>query len=101
MIPLNAPELEERVNSFNRLNVDVKKVVPDVLLATMNVLFEQYQKIKGNEFVPSAYQDTNVNKQLEYVKGQAKVLTNFAGMLPYRMPGDTNSKLVQLEILMH
>lgn len=41
------------------------------------------------------------SQQLEDLKAQAKILTNFTGMLPYRMPGDTNSRLVQMEILMH
>lgn len=32
---------------------------------------------------------------------QAKSLITFAGMLPYRLPGDTNARLVQLEVLMN
>ena len=30
----------------------------------------------------------------------AKTLITFAGMLPYQMPGDTNARLVQMEVLM-
>jgi len=40
-------------------------------------------------------------QQLANLRQQANAITNFAGMLPYRMPGDTNSRLVQMEILMH
>lgn len=62
LVPLRIEELDERVSNFKKLNVDVCKVLPDVLLATMNVLFEQYQKIKANEFVPSRLPDLSVDK---------------------------------------
>ena len=31
----------------------------------------------------------------------AKSIITFAGMIPYRMPGDTNARLVQTEVLMN
>ncbi|XP_017780537.1 PREDICTED: nuclear pore complex protein Nup93-like [Nicrophorus vespilloides] len=101
LIPMQASELDERVNSFKCVNVDVCKIMPDILLATMNIYFSQYQKIKDNEYVPNRFSDFSIEKQLVVIREQAKVLTNFTGMLPYRMPGDTNSRLVQMEILMH
>ncbi|KRT79461.1 hypothetical protein AMK59_8427, partial [Oryctes borbonicus] len=93
LVPLRVEDLDERVSNFKKLNVDVCKVLPDVLLATMNILYEQYQKIKANEFIPSRLKDLSVDAQLEDIRNQAKVITNFTGMLPYRMPGDTNSRL--------
>lgn len=101
LVPLKAQEIDERVKSFKNLTADVCKVTPDVLLATMNMLFAQYQKIKGNtEYIPR-YHNESLENQLKYLRDQAKCLTNFTGMLPYRMPGDTNSRLIQMEILMH
>ena len=38
---------------------------------------------------------------LAHLRKQAKALITFAGMLPYRMPGDTNARLVQMEVLMN
>ena len=41
---------------------------------------------------------------LQYIndlKEKARALVTFAGLLPYRMPGDTNARLVQLEVMMH
>ncbi|KAK5646486.1 hypothetical protein RI129_004950 [Pyrocoelia pectoralis] len=101
LIPLHQRELEERVNAFDRLNTSVCKVLPDVILATINILFTQYQNIKANDFTSMKYQDSSKETQLEFLRQQAKVLTSFTGMLPYRMPGDINSRLVQMEILMH
>ena len=38
---------------------------------------------------------------INYLRSQAQALIKFAGMLPYRMPGDTNARLVQIEVLMN
>ncbi|KAJ8985829.1 hypothetical protein NQ317_012070 [Molorchus minor] len=46
IVPLRPEDLDERVKNFKNLNADVCKVMPDILLATMNMLFAQYQKIK-------------------------------------------------------
>lgn len=40
-------------------------------------------------------------QMLSYITEKASAITNFAGSIPYRMKGDTNSRLVQMEILMH
>ena len=35
------------------------------------------------------------------IRQKARALITYAGMIPYRMPGDTNARLVQLEVLMN
>lgn len=40
-------------------------------------------------------------QQLAMLREQAKAITNMAATVPYRMPGDVSSRLVQTEILMH
>lgn len=52
-------EVEERVSNFHNMDCLIGKVLPDVVLATMNVLFAQYQKVKSNEYIPNRYQETN------------------------------------------
>ena len=37
----------------------------------------------------------------EILRHQARALITFAGLIPYRLPGDTNARLVQLEVLMN
>lgn len=59
-------EVEERVSAFKRFNLEVSKVMPDVVLATINILFAQYQKIKSNEYIPSKYQDASQDKVYLY-----------------------------------
>ncbi len=38
---------------------------------------------------------------LQLLRSQARALITFAGMIPYRMAGDTNARLVQMEVLMN
>ena len=61
LVPLQSNELDERVSAFKKLNPEICKVIPDVLLATMSILFDQYQQIKGYEFVPTRLQDTSLD----------------------------------------
>jgi nuclear pore complex protein Nup93 len=51
--------------------------------------------------IPNVHNCFVLLQQLEYFREKARAITSFAGTVPYRMPGDTNSRLVQLEILMH
>lgn len=62
LVPLQASDLDECVANFKKFIAEVWNVFPDVLLAIMNILFEQYQKIKGTEFIPQRYQDSAVEK---------------------------------------
>lgn len=100
LIPVTLMEVEERVNSFKRLGEEICRNIPDVLLAVMNMLYIQYKKTRGGDTNTSSSGRLE-DKQLEYFREKARAITSFAGTVPYRMPGDTNSRLVQLEILMH
>lgn len=62
LVPFHSHEIEERLKSFKKLNMDVCKVLPDVLLAEMNMLFDKYQKIKSNEYIPARYQDNAMDQ---------------------------------------
>ena len=41
------------------------------------------------------------DQQLTELKQKARCLITYTGMIPYRIPGDINTKLVQLEVLMN
>lgn len=53
VLPFDINDVEERISSFKKLNDDVRQVIPDLMLAVMNILFDQYQKLKETEYVPS------------------------------------------------
>jgi nuclear pore complex protein Nup93 len=46
LIPMTLMEVEERVNSFKHLGEEICRNIPDVLLATMNLLYIQYNKAR-------------------------------------------------------
>ena len=94
----------------NILTDEVRRTIPDVLLATMNILFTNYKSTKATASTPpntagrtftSKSADGGREWHLEDLRDQARALITFAGMIPYRMPGDTNARLVQMEVLMN
>lgn len=98
LVPMSMGDLEECINNFKRLGGEICKVYPDILLAAMDILYSQYKNIKGKD---TGMLDTGRDNQLQHLRQKAKALTNMAATVPYRMPGDTNKRLVQTEILMH
>lgn len=99
LVPLRMSDLDVAVNNFKRLSGEVCKVIPDLLLATMDIAYTKFKTMKGKDV--AKFDDLGKKNQLSYLREQAKALTNMAAMVPYRMPGDTNSRLIQTEILMH
>lgn len=97
ILPLHVKDVAERVNALRRVSAEVASTFADVLLATMTILYRQYQKLRAAEPGDEIARE----QQLHDLREQARALTNFAGTLPYRMPNETNGKLVQMEILMH
>ena len=58
--------------------------MPDVLLAAMTLLHSAQRSEAAAE-----------------LRQAARLLITFAGSLPYRLPGDTHARLVQMEVLMN
>ncbi|KAI4486446.1 hypothetical protein M0804_005816 [Polistes exclamans] len=97
ILPLHVKDVDERVTALRRVSPEVAGTLTDVLLATMTILYRQYQKLRSMEPGDEIARE----QQFRDLRHQARALTSFAGTLPYRMPNETNSKLVQMEILMH
>lgn len=107
LIPFEASEVEQRVNTFSSHPQEIRRNIPDILLATMNIFYSQYKNSKNlavNSSLPkntSGFDDGGHQQYILYLRKQAQSLITFAGMIPYRMPGDTNARLVELEVLMN
>ncbi|XP_064611037.1 nuclear pore complex protein Nup93-like [Liolophura sinensis] len=106
LLPLTTDLVEGKVNDFKHYTVEVRKCLPDILLATMNIVLNKYKNAKntslqspGGRLFGAA--DGGKETYLNYLRSQARALIMFTGMLPYRMPGDTNARLVQIEVLMN
>lgn len=101
IVPMVVDDLEKAVSNFRLLDECISRNIPDILLAVMNIYYNQYQKMRGSVRTGNTkLEDVAKSKQLSFIRERARLLTSFAGTIPYRMPGDTNSRLVHLEIMM-
>ena len=95
-------EVEVVVSTFRVLVDEVRRNIPDVLLATMSILFTNYKQLKANSVKASTSSpalpstsassgavsgDGGLERHLSRLREQAKAVITFAGMIPYRMPG--------------
>ncbi|XP_043937349.1 nuclear pore complex protein Nup93 isoform X2 [Protopterus annectens] len=80
---------------------DIRHNLSEVLLATMNILFAQYKRLKSTNTSTPARQQHALEDRGTQLRAQARALITFAGMIPYRTSGDTNARLVQMEVLMN
>uniref|UniRef100_A0AAR2JWR5 Nuclear pore complex protein Nup93 n=1 Tax=Pygocentrus nattereri TaxID=42514 RepID=A0AAR2JWR5_PYGNA len=101
LVPLSQDSVEERVAAFRNFSDEVRHNLSEVLLATMNILFTQYKRLKGVPAGTPGRQQRPLEDRDSLLRSQARALITFAGMIPYRMAGDTNARLVQMEVLMN
>ncbi|XP_032816727.1 nuclear pore complex protein Nup93 isoform X2 [Petromyzon marinus] len=100
LVPLDPDSIDERQAAFRNFSDEVRNSLPDVLLATMNILLTKYRRAKAvGGGTPARPQRTA--DDMDALRRQAQVLLMFSGVVPYRMVGDTNARLVQMESLMN
>lgn len=105
LIPLDVTTIDAKVNDFKHLSIEIQRTIPDILLACMNILYAQYRENKSAS-TPSVAKfgmspDHSREARLTDIRSKAKALITYAGMIPYRMPRETNAKLVHLEVIMN
>ena len=83
LVPMSGSQVDMSVTTFRQLSDEVRRNIPDILLAAMTALHSQY---RGGD---------------SSVREKARSLITYAGMIPYRLPGDTNARLVQMEVQMN
>uniref|UniRef100_A0A3P9ISS5 Nuclear pore complex protein Nup93 n=2 Tax=Oryzias latipes TaxID=8090 RepID=A0A3P9ISS5_ORYLA len=101
LLPLSQESVEERVAAFRNFSDEVRHNLSEVLLATMNILFTQYKRLKGAPAGTPGRAQRSLEDRDVQLRSQARALITFAGMIPYNMAGDTNARLVQMELLMN
>lgn len=106
VVPFSPVELDARVQDFKKMSIEIQRNIPDILIACMNILYAHYRETKVST-LPSVQKFGispdfgNREQRMTDIREKARTLITFAGMIPYRMPGETNAKLVQLEVLMN
>ncbi|OXB74091.1 UNVERIFIED_CONTAM: hypothetical protein H355_003154 [Colinus virginianus] len=101
LVPLSQDCVEERVAAFRNFSDEVRHNLSEVLLATMNILFTQYKRMKGTSPATPGRPQRVIEDRDSQLRSQARALITFSGMIPYRTSGDTNARLVQMEVLMN
>uniref|UniRef100_A0A336LSA7 Nuclear pore protein n=1 Tax=Culicoides sonorensis TaxID=179676 RepID=A0A336LSA7_CULSO len=99
IVPANMNQLENCVNNYKKVSGEVSKVFPEVLLAAMDIIYKKYKIEKCKEL--NKHEFFEHKQKISYYREHAKSITNMAAMIPFRMPGDANSRLIQTEILMN
>uniref|UniRef100_A0A915IQH1 Nuclear pore protein n=1 Tax=Romanomermis culicivorax TaxID=13658 RepID=A0A915IQH1_ROMCU len=99
LLPLTVDEVDTFVKQFYMVPDEVRRILPDILLICMCILSAQHKEIRGDRslFASSAIIDESA-KSIQQV---AKALVQYAALIPYRMPGDTAARLVQMETFIH
>uniref|UniRef100_A0A2K6EQN2 Nuclear pore complex protein Nup93 n=1 Tax=Propithecus coquereli TaxID=379532 RepID=A0A2K6EQN2_PROCO len=98
LVPLNQESVEERVAAFRNFSDEIRHNLSEVLLATMNILFTQFKRLKGTSPSSASRPQRVIEDRDSQLRSQARALITFAGMIPYRTSGDTNARLVQMEL---
>lgn len=62
LLPLSMSEVSEKVTAFKRLSPEICKVIPDMLLAAMTILYEQYTHLKNSSANLSKIDDSTFLK---------------------------------------
>eukprot|EP00794_Sanderia_malayensis_P018802 gene18802-20696_t len=101
LLPHSINDVEQKITAFRQCSDEVKQCLPDVLLAVMNVLHYIYDKDSAKMEEKPFKKESEHQKILCDIREEAKSLVTFAGLLPYQLPGDTNARLIRMEILMN
>lgn len=96
LIPLSLSQVEEKVAKFKKLDERITRNIADILFATMSMIYAQFKKLKEENTLPGIPTD-EANKKRQFLKERARALTSFSCSIPFRIPGDINRKLVQME----
>ncbi|XP_017057658.1 nuclear pore complex protein Nup93-1 [Drosophila ficusphila] len=95
LMPNTTNDVDICLANVKRLSGEVIKVLPDVIVAAMDIAQRQYKQLKAGMGGPLE------QSQMQELKQRAKALSNMAATMPYRLPYDTNRRLIQLELVMH
>lgn len=85
---------------MGELAEEIRRSLAEILLSVMNILLHKYRQLQNGAKRHLSDQGQTQNQLME-IKQLAKSLITFAGMVPYRLPGDTNMRLVQSEVKMN
>lgn len=98
IIPLDGDlvSIIRRAEEFKELDESILRNFDTVLLTTMNVLYKIHSGLKE-----SPYGDASRQQKMNEIRKKARALMMYAGMLRYRLSGETYSQLTRLDVFLH
>jgi len=98
LIPLGADivAISRAAEDFKQLDEAVVRNFDVILLAAMNVLYQLHRQLKE-----SAFGDSARAQRMAELRQKARSLMMFAGMLRYRLTGETYGQLTRLDVFIH
>ena len=98
ILPVDTDTLEARVSGFRHVAEPVTRNLPEILVACMTIFYKLYCQAKEEARSVSFSRDLGLESFIESLRVRARLLTTFSGMLPYRLPAETNAKLLRMEV---
>eukprot|EP00163_Fabomonas_tropica_P010049 TRINITY_DN2002_c0_g1_i1.p2 TRINITY_DN2002_c0_g1~~TRINITY_DN2002_c0_g1_i1.p2 ORF type:complete len:140 (-),score=48.90 TRINITY_DN2002_c0_g1_i1:229-648(-) len=97
LLPLRHDDvMEQKVEAFKLLEEPIRRNFADILLTTMTLLYKIYTALKAR---PGS--DTASHQYISSLRAKSRALITFVGMIQYHMPGDTNARLIRMDVFMN
>ncbi|KAH8253206.1 hypothetical protein KR032_004104 [Drosophila birchii] len=94
LIPSNSLEVDKCMSNLKIMGQEIRKVLPSVLLAAMEIVYVEYVDLKAANFNQTEYADRDVF--LRHLRSRAKFLIYMGGCYP-NLALDISQRLVHLE----
>lgn len=94
LLPFDHSQIESCSANFKNLADPVRRNFAEIILATMTCLYRMFVILKD--------EGLNAEREsfLRSLKAKARALVTFTGLINFRMPADTQSRLVRMEASM-
>ncbi len=98
LVPLSSDivGISRAAEDFKSLDEAVVRNFDVILLAAMNVIYQLHKQLKESPFG-----DASRQQRMGELRGKARSLMMFAGMLRYRLTGETYGQLTRLDVFIH
>lgn len=108
IVPFSEDQINAKATEFKNYSKEIQHNIPDILVTSMEILYSLYKESKAST-VPTITKfglspesiHRGKDARLSELRAKARTLITYAGSIPFRMHGETNAKLVQLEVLMN
>lgn len=107
LVPVSPAHAETCAAAFGRAQQtpELLRNLPAVLLTAMQCLELLHRRLRGSADATGFLHtdpvtDGGRRQRMEHLRAHARALVAFAGMIPFRLPGNTNAELIRLQVAM-